>query len=130
VTSLGSTGHRSIPRLARHVNWPLSGKEMGSLAIIHRTVRCAPDYAVSQATNGSHLCQRSVRNQQLPRVNRHHRIVWCGIVLSAVPWGQRLTMADFARKGREFQRLTMHRRHKATRAFQMKIKQLIGPLGV
>jgi hypothetical protein len=59
---------RQAARLAaKRSYWPLSGNEPGALAIIHRTVRCAPDCPVSQAANGSRQRQQSARNQQRPR---------------------------------------------------------------
>jgi hypothetical protein len=39
------------------------GNLAGALAIIHQTVRSAPDCSVSQAANDSRLHQRSARNQ-------------------------------------------------------------------
>jgi hypothetical protein len=47
-------------RLAR-ANWPLSGNHRRRTAIIHRTVRCAPDCPVSQRLQG---CQRSASPQK------------------------------------------------------------------
>jgi hypothetical protein len=55
---------------AQRPYWPLSGKEPGDVAIIHRTVRCAPDCPVSQPANGSRLRPTVGRNRRRPR-GRH-----------------------------------------------------------
>jgi hypothetical protein len=47
-TNLGSTGQCPVPRLAEPVNRPLSGIRWGAAAIIHQTVRCAPDCPMCQ----------------------------------------------------------------------------------
>jgi hypothetical protein len=48
-------------RLAR-ANWPLSGNRRRRSAIIHRTVRCAPDCPVSQRSAGQRSAARCVRD--------------------------------------------------------------------
>ena len=64
-------------RLAR-ANWPLSGIHRRRTAIIHRTVRCAPNCPVSQRsarpTVGCAICARHVAE---PTVGRGHRTVRC-----------------------------------------------------
>ena len=64
-------------RLAR-ANWPLSGIHRRRTAIIHRTVRCAPDCPVSQQsagpTVGRAICAGHVAG---PTVGRGHRTVRC-----------------------------------------------------
>ena len=64
-------------RLAR-VNWPLSGIHRCRTAIIHRTVRCAPDCPVSQRSAGPTvsraICAGHVAE---PTVGRKHRTVRC-----------------------------------------------------
>jgi hypothetical protein len=46
------TGHCLLPRPRHLTNWPLSSFSESHSAIIHRTVRCAPDCPVSQQSNG------------------------------------------------------------------------------
>jgi hypothetical protein len=64
-------------RLAR-ANWPLSGIHRRRTAIIHRTVRCAPDCPVSQRsvgpTVGRAICAGHVAE---PTARRRHRTVPC-----------------------------------------------------
>jgi hypothetical protein len=64
-------------RLAR-ANWPLSGNRRRRTAIIHRTVRCAPDCPVSQRsagpTVGRAICAGHVAG---PTARRGHRTVRC-----------------------------------------------------
>jgi hypothetical protein len=64
-------------RLTR-ANWPLSGIYWRRTAIIHRTVRCAPDCPVSQRsagpTVGRAICGGHVAE---PTARRGHRTVWC-----------------------------------------------------
>jgi hypothetical protein len=71
--------HRTVrcARLAR-ANWPLSGNRRRRTAKIHRTVRCAPDYPVSQRsarpTVGRVICAGHVAE---PTARRGHRTVRC-----------------------------------------------------
>jgi hypothetical protein len=64
-------------RLTR-ANWPLSGIYRRRTTIIHRTVRCAPDYPVSQRsagpTVGRAICAGHVAE---PTARRGHRTVRC-----------------------------------------------------
>jgi hypothetical protein len=64
-------------RLAR-ANWPLSKIHRRRTAIIHRTVRCAPDCPVSQRsagpTVGRAICPGHVAE---PTARRRHRTVRC-----------------------------------------------------
>jgi hypothetical protein len=64
-------------RLAQ-ANWPLSGIHRRRTAIIHRTVRCAPDCPVSQRsarpTVGRTICAGHVAE---PTARRGHRTVRC-----------------------------------------------------
>jgi hypothetical protein len=64
-------------RLTR-AKWPLSGIRRRCTAIIHRTVRCAPDCPVSQLsaepTVGHAICAGHV---VVPTVGRGHRTVRC-----------------------------------------------------
>jgi hypothetical protein len=72
-------------RLAR-ANWPLSGIHRRRTAIIHLTVRCAPDCPVSQRsagpTVGRTICAGHVAE---PMARRGHRTVWCAPDMSGAP---------------------------------------------
>jgi hypothetical protein len=71
-------------------NCPLSGICQRRSAIIHRTVRCAPDCPVSQRsaepTVGSGICARHVAG---PTVGRGHRTVRCAPDMSGAPTAPR-----------------------------------------
>jgi hypothetical protein len=71
-------------RLAQ-ANWPLSGIQRRRTAIIHRTVRCAPECPVSQRsagpTVGRAICARHVAE---PTARRGHRTVRCAPDMSGV----------------------------------------------
>jgi hypothetical protein len=68
----GAPDNVRCARLAR-ANWPLSGIHRRRTAIIHRTVRCAPDCAVSQRS-----AARSARDMwPSQRLERGHRTVRC-----------------------------------------------------
>jgi hypothetical protein len=60
------------------VKRPLSGNRRRRTAKIHRTVRCAPDYPVSQQSDGPTV-GRAIRARRVaePTVRRGHRIVRC-----------------------------------------------------
>ena len=63
--------------LAR-ANWPLSGIHRRRTAIIHRTVRCAPDCPVSQRSAGPTVGRAiGARHVAEPTVGRKHRTVRC-----------------------------------------------------
>jgi hypothetical protein len=92
VCSVGSTGLSGgapdsvrCARLAR-AEWPLSGIHQRRTAIIHRTVRCAPDCPVSQRsagpTVGRAICAGHVAE---PTTRRGHRTVRCAPDMSGVP---------------------------------------------
>jgi hypothetical protein len=53
VCCLWRTGQCPVPQALAQANQPLSGIHPTRSAIIHRTVRCAPDCPVSQRSNGS-----------------------------------------------------------------------------
>jgi hypothetical protein len=95
-------------RLTR-ANWPLSGIYRRRTAIIHRTVRCAPDCPVSQRTVGPTvgraICAGHVAK---PTVGRGHRTVRCapdcpvrqrlsGSKRSAAPFKERNRAPDSVR---------------------------------
>jgi hypothetical protein len=84
----GCTGQCPVPRLAHATNSLLSEKVGGAVDIIHWTVRCEPDYPMSQL----HPRQRSAAQLAgdvwpAPTVTRPHWTVWCAIGLSGVPRG-------------------------------------------
>jgi hypothetical protein len=115
--SLGSTGlsgalpgQRSTRGSTLWPYWPLSGKEPGDVAIIHRTIRCAPDCpAVSQQANGSRQRQRSgaisdshvVGASPAPKVRRLHRTCPVYTGLSGVPGAARLPTVGLAQYGKK-----------------------------
>jgi hypothetical protein len=96
------TGQCPVPRLAPRRTGRSWENAEGTVAIIHRVVRCAPDYPVCQSRaqptvdrmiSGWHVAQ--------PTVRKSHRTIRCATGLSSVPRGQWLATVGFARKGRE-----------------------------
>ena len=87
-------------RLAR-ANWSLSGIHRRRTAIIHRTVRCAPDCPVSQRsagpTVGRAICAGHVAE---PTVGRGHRTVRCAPDMSGAPTAPRSATVGCAILGR------------------------------
>jgi hypothetical protein len=87
-------------RLAR-AKWPLSGIHRRRTAIIHRTVRCAPDCPVSQRsagpTVGRAICAGHVAE---PTVGRGHRTVRCAPDMSGAPTAPRSATVGCAILGR------------------------------
>jgi hypothetical protein len=77
LLSLGAPDSVRCARMAR-AKWPLSGIHRRRTAIIHRTVRCAPDCPVSQRsagpTVGRAICAGHVAE---PTARRGHRTVRC-----------------------------------------------------
>jgi hypothetical protein len=92
---------RWCARLAR-AKWPLSGIHRRRTAIIHQTVRCAPDCPVSQRsagpTVGRAICAGHVAE---PTARRGHRTVWCAPDMSGAPTALRLPTVDCAIFGRK-----------------------------
>jgi hypothetical protein len=88
-------------RLAR-ANWPLSGNHRRRTAIIHRTVRCAPDCPVSQRsagpTVGRTICAGHVAE---PTARRGHRTVRWAPDMSGAPTAPRLPTVGFATEGKK-----------------------------
>jgi hypothetical protein len=88
-------------RLAR-AKWPLSGIYRRRMAIIHRTVRCAPDCPVSQRsagpTVGCGICARHVAG---PTVERGHRTVRSAPDMSGAPTAPRSATVGCAISGRK-----------------------------
>jgi hypothetical protein len=127
--------HRTVfgAQIAPLENRPLSRKTQHVTAIIHWTVRCAPDCPVSQSCP----CQRSAAQLvgdawTSPTVTRPHRTVRCatGAVAATV---------SFARKGRKSHIVpcpvghrTIRCAHgqKETMAFQMELQWLLATLGL
>ena len=98
---LGAPDSVRCARLAR-ANWPLSGIHRRRTAIIHRTVRCAPDCPVSQRsagpTVGRTICAGHVAE---PTARRRHRTVRCAPDMSGAPTALRLPTVDCAFFGRK-----------------------------
>jgi hypothetical protein len=92
--SCGAPDSVRCARLTR-AKRPLSGICRRRTAIIHRTVRCAPDCPVSQRsagpTVGRAICARHVA---VPTVGRGHQTVWCAIG-SQISNGQQWSAALF-----------------------------------
>jgi hypothetical protein len=88
-------------RLAR-AKWPLSGIHRRRMAIIHRTVRCAPDCPVSQQsagpTVGRVICAGHVAE---PTARRGHRTVRCAPDMSGAPTALWLPTVDCTIFGRK-----------------------------
>jgi hypothetical protein len=88
-------------RLAR-ANWPLSGIHRRCTAIIHQTVRCAPDCPVSQRsagpTVGRTICAGHVAE---PTARRGHRAVRCAPDMSGAPMAPKSAMVVCAILGRK-----------------------------
>jgi hypothetical protein len=131
------TGQCPVPRLARQRTRDSREKDSSAAAKIHRTVRCAPDYPVSQR------CPRQRSASQLvgdawpaPTVSWSHRTV------SGAPTGpkdQRLAAPD--KEGDRAPdsycscsvvRRTVRRatRQKARIAFQLDLQRLLAALGL
>jgi hypothetical protein len=86
-------------RLAR-ANWPLSGIHRRRTAIIHRTVRCAPDCPVSQRSAGPTVgCAICARHVAEPTVRKEHRTVRCAPDSVRCANGSQAPTVGFARKG-------------------------------
>jgi hypothetical protein len=101
LLSLGAPDSVRCARLAR-ANWPLSGNRRRCSAIIHRTVRCAPDCPVSQRsagpTVGRAICVGHVAE---PTARRGHRTVRCAPDMSGAPMALWLPTVGFAVEGKK-----------------------------
>jgi hypothetical protein len=103
LLSLGAPDYPVVrcTRLAR-AKWSLSGIHRRRSAIIHRTVRCAPDCPVSQRsagpTVGRAICAGHVAK---PTARRGHRTVRCAPDMSGAPMALRLPTVDCAIFGRK-----------------------------
>jgi hypothetical protein len=103
ITGLSGGAPDSVrcARLAR-ANWPLSGIHRRRTAVIHRTIRCAPDCPVSQRsagpTVGRAICAGHVAE---PTARRGHQTVRCAPDMSGVPTALRLPTVDCATSRRK-----------------------------
>jgi hypothetical protein len=101
LLSLGAPDSVRCARLAR-ANWPLSGIHRRRTAIIHRTVRCAPDCPVSQRsagpTVGRAICAGHVVE---PTARWRHWTVRCAPDMSGAPTAPRLPTVGFAIEGKK-----------------------------
>jgi hypothetical protein len=99
--SLGAPDSVRCARLAR-ANWPLSGIHRRRTAIIHRTVRCAPDCPVSQRSAGPTVgCAICARHVAGPTVGRGHRTVRCAPDSVRCANGSQTPTVGFAREGKK-----------------------------
>jgi hypothetical protein len=130
--SLGAPDSVRCARLAR-ANWPLSGIHRRRSAIIHRTVRCAPDCPVSQRSAGPTVgCAICARHVAEPMVGRGHRTV------SGAPTAPRRQRSTAPQKERNPHRTVsgVHRtvrcarRQKARFAFLECSQRLLAALGL
>jgi hypothetical protein len=88
-------------RLAR-ANSLLSGFHRRRMAIIHRTVRCAPDCPVSHRSAGPTVgCAICARHVAEPTVGREHRTVRCAPDSVRCTNGSQAPTVGFARKGKK-----------------------------
>jgi hypothetical protein len=80
--------HRTVrcARLAR-ANWPLSGIHRRRTAIIHQTVRCAPDCSVCTGLSGEPTVGRAISAGHVaePTARRGHRTIRCAPDMSGAP---------------------------------------------
>jgi hypothetical protein len=83
-------------------NWLLSGLQRRRTAIIHRTVRCAPDCPVSQQSAGPTV-GRVIRARRVaePMVRRGHRTVRCAPDSVRCANGSELPTVGFAKEGKK-----------------------------
>jgi hypothetical protein len=96
--------HRTVLRCTRlaRANWPLSGIHRRCMAIIHRTVRCAPDCPVNQRSAGPTvsraICAGHVAE---PTARRGHRTVRCAPNMSGAPTAPKSATVGCAILGRK-----------------------------
>jgi hypothetical protein len=101
LLSLGAPDSVRCARLAR-ANWQLSGIHRRRTAIIHRTVRCAPDCPVSQRSAGPTVgCAICARHVAEPTVGREHRTVRCAPDSVRCANGFQAPTVGIARKGKK-----------------------------
>jgi hypothetical protein len=103
-TSTAVYGYNSLdcPVGRSQANSSLSGIHRRRTAIIHRTIRCAPDCPVSQRsaepTVGRAICAGHVAE---PTASRRHRTVRCAPDMSGAPKALWLPTVDCAVYGRK-----------------------------
>jgi hypothetical protein len=101
LLSLGAPDSVRCARLAR-ANWPLSGIHRRRTAIIHRTVRCAPDCPVIQRSAGPTVgCAICARHVVEPTVGRGHRTVRCAPDSVWCANGSQAPTVDYAKEGKK-----------------------------
>ena len=82
--------------------WPLSGIHRRRTAIIHRTVRCAPDCPVSQRSAGpTVVCVIRARRVAEPTARRGHRTVRCAPDSVRCANGSKAPTVGFAKEGKK-----------------------------
>jgi hypothetical protein len=99
-----SGGAQDSVRCARlaQANLALSGINKRRTAIIHRTVRCAPDCPVSQRSVGPTVgCAICARHVAEPTVGRGHRTVRCAPDSVRCTNGSQVPTVDYATEGKK-----------------------------
>jgi hypothetical protein len=101
TVSGGSPDSVRCARLAQ-AKWPLSGIHRRRTAIIHRTVRCAPDCPVIQRSAGPTVgCAICAGHVAEPTARWRHRTVRCAPDMSGAPTAPRLPMVGFVIEGKK-----------------------------
>jgi hypothetical protein len=113
--------------------WPLSGIYRRRTAIIHRTVRCAPDCPVSQRSAGPTV-GRGIRARHVaePTVGRGHRTVRCANGSLAANGRLRRLRKEIGHRTVSGVHRTVRctSRQKARSAFQICSQRLLAALGL
>jgi hypothetical protein len=130
--SLGAPDSVRCARLAL-ANWLLSGFRRRRTAKIHRTVRCAPDYPVSQQS-ARPTVGRVIRARRVaePTVRRGHQTVWCAPDSVRCANGSESPTVGFAKEGKKSAPDSVRwcRRQKARIAFLECSQRLLAALGL
>jgi hypothetical protein len=101
LLSLGAPDSVRCARMAR-AKWPLSGIHRRRTAIIHWTVRCAPDCPVSQRSAGPTVGRAIYAGHVAePTARRGQRTVRCAPDMSGAPTALRLSTVDCTIFGRK-----------------------------
>ena len=130
--SLLSLGAPDCPVVAR-ANWPLSRIYRRRTTIIHRTVRCAPDYPVSQRSAGPTVGRAIYAGHVAePTARRGHRTVRCAPDMSGAPTAPRRQRSTTPQKERNRAPDTVRcaTRQKARIAFPDCSQRLLAALGL
>jgi hypothetical protein len=134
----GASDSVRCARLAR-ANWTLSGIHRRRTAIIHRTVRCAPDCPVSQRSAGPTVgCAICARHVAEPTVGRGTGLSGVHQTVSGAPTAPRHQRSTAPQKERNLHRTVsgVHRtvrcarRQKARIAFLECSQRLLAALGL